>query len=120
VRRKNMAIKKHETKTYDYDINLVKDALRMPRFAELIDAEYIEEAITQNGTEFRYVRKSTSARYGRNFFINVATDAEGKTAVTATIQSRKVTVLLDNTWKLESDRAYASLETLVELIESKK
>ena len=115
-----MAIKKHETRTYDCDINLVMDALRMPRFAELINAEYIEEATTQNGTEFRYIRKSTAVRYGRNFFINVVSNAEGKTIVTATIQSRKATVLLDTTWKIESDRIYASFETLVELLGSKK
>lgn len=111
-----MAIKNSMTKSYAQNIEHIKCALRDPRFSRLLEASFLEEAITPEWVEFRYVRKTDASRYGRNYFVQVRPDAAGMTAVTAVIQSRKVTVLIDPKWKQEADRVYSCLDVLLELV----
>lgn len=90
--------------------------LRSSKFATLIEAEFIEEVKLQKNTdciEFRYVRKTTPLRYGRNYFISVPQIDGDITTVTITTQSRKVTVLIDNAWKYSVDRVISVLEALL-------
>ena len=111
-----MAIKNSKQQEIKANYNVVMEILRSPKFATLIDATFTEEAKTQNGInciEFRYVKKTTMLRYGRNFFIVVPQVDEDTTNVTVTTQSRKVTVLLDTQWKSSVDHVFNVLNALL-------
>lgn len=95
------------------------EVLRNPRFPQLLDVEMIEEAKLADGIEFRYGRKTTWQRWGRNYFLKVSR-AEDGTVITVTIQSRKRTVLFDPAWKQEAEKALNRLEVLMELLGTDK
>ena len=116
-----MAVKNSLEKQLSANCNIVMDILRNPKFSALIEADFVEEAKTAFSKEgktatcieFRYVRKTTPLRYGRNFFINVPQTDGDTTTVTVTTQSRKVTVVLDTVWQSEVKRVVTALEAMI-------
>ena len=109
-----MAVKNTMSKTYPVDCEKIYAALRSPDFSKLLNAPFIEEAIIADEREFRYQRKTDMIRYyGRNFFIRVKETGEGEVCVSVTTQSRKVTVLLDTSWKPEAEKVFNILDVLL-------
>ncbi len=108
-----MAIKNTKTKNYEIEYEKICNILRCPDFSKCLDAAFIEEAILSDAVEFRFIRKSTLWSYGRNYFIKVRKIAENSTDVSITVQSRKVTVLIDPNWEQEADKAYNFIEILL-------
>ena len=111
-----MAVKNDITKNYSYPLETVIAALRHPKFGGLLDAPLKEEAKDAEGVEFRFIRKSDAARYGRNYFVRPTSAADGSTDVKVIIQSRKVTVLLDPKWKNEAERVFNALDVMLEVV----
>ena len=114
-----MAVKKGESKIYNLNHTLIAEIIKDERFQRTIDAEFIEEAITPQKHEFRFIRKTTAARYGRNIFISINDAGNNSTTVNATVQSRKITVLIDTSWKKEVERIFSALDILTELAMAK-
>ena len=108
-----MAVKNSMKKEINANYNRVMEVLRNPKFAALIEADFLEEAKTSTCIEFRYVRKTSMMGYGRNYFIGVPEVEGDTTIVTVGTQSRKVTVLLDTYWKTAVNRVIKALEALV-------
>ena len=108
-----MAVKNEMKRIYPQSAEAIGQVLRHPDFSQCLDVTYIEEAITPEGTEFRYTRKTDMSRYGRNYFIKLVTLADGQTEVTVTTQSRKVTVLWDIPWKKEVEKAFGFIDMLL-------
>lgn len=109
-----MAIKKTMGRTYNVSIEKIRTALRNPYFSQCLDATFKEEAILSDGIEFRYIRKSDWSRYGRNYFVKVKKNQDGRTDVEVTTQSRKVTVLFDPNWEKEVEKIYGIINMLIE------
>ena len=109
-----MAVKNSLEEVFNAPCDVVMDVLRNPNFATLIDAEFIEEAKTASYLEFRYIRKTTLTRYGRNFFIRVNQAESNKTNVTIITQSRKVTILFDSMWRSEIKHISSALNILIQ------
>lgn len=108
-----MAVKNTSAKTYTAPYEDICAVLRSPDFSLCMEAEFIEEAILSDGVEFRLRRKTDITRYGRNYFIKVKKTGENQAEVAATIQSRKVTVLLDTSWKKEAEKVFNFLNMLL-------
>lgn len=108
-----MAVKNTQTKNYDVSYDTLCNLFRNQDFRKCMDADYIEEAIISDYVEFRYIRKTTPFRYGRNFFIKVKKTGENTSSVSVTTQSRKVTVLLDTSWKKEVTQVFNFIDVLL-------
>ncbi len=108
-----MAVKNTTDKIYTVSAEALYSVLRDPDFSRCIDAELIEEAIMADGVEFRFVRKTTMQRYGRNYYIKVRKLAEAECDVAVMTQSRKVTVLFDIQWKDEVQKVYGFVDMLL-------
>ena len=108
-----MAVKNTSTKNYAVSFDDISAVLRSPDFCKCMDAEFLEEAILPSSVEFRYKRKSTVTAYGRNYFIAVKSLDKNLVNVAVTTQSRKVTVLLDTSWKKEVEKAFGFIEMLL-------
>ncbi len=108
-----MAVKNSTSKNYSFPMETIMEALRNPQLSAIIDASLMLEGKNPEGIIFRYERRSTMSRYGRNYEV-LLTPGEGNTTdVKVTIQSRKVTVLIDPAWEAEAKRVYSGLELLL-------
>lgn len=108
-----MAVKNTKVQDYTMPFETVCAVLRRSDFSKLLDAQFIEEAITPDGREFRYQKKTTLMRYGRNYFVNVKMIGENHTSVAVTTQSRKVTVLIDTSWEKEVTGIFNIMDVLL-------
>ena len=108
-----MAVKNSESKNYSFPMETIMEALRDPRMALMIDAPLMLEGKNPEGIIFRYERKTTASRYGRNYEVLLTPGENDTTNVKVTIQSRKVTVLLDTAWEKEAKRVYSGLDALL-------
>ena len=108
-----MAIKNTAIKDYEVSCEKLYEILRGEDFSKLLQADFLEEAILPESHEFRFVRKTDWKRYGRNYFVDVKAKDENVSSVAVTVQSRKVTVLLDPLWEEEVKKIYAYLDVLV-------
>lgn len=108
-----MAVKNSMTKIYDVPFYNICAVLRQPDFSQCVDAVLVEEAILPDGVEFRFVRKTTMTRYGRNYFVRLVKVNDEQTSVTITTQSRKYTVLWDTSWKNEVNRTFGFIDLLL-------
>ena len=108
-----MAVKNTSERVYSSSWEDVCRVLRNPDFSQCINADFLEEAILADGTEFRFVRKTTMTRYGRNYNVKVKKLTESEVSIAVTTQSRKITVLIDPQWKEEVNRVFGFIDMLL-------
>lgn len=108
-----MAVKNGAKKIYTETEEALFSVLKSQDFCQCMDVELYEQAIVPDGHEFRYRRKTSMTRYGRNYFAKVSKTENGEQEVTVTTQSRKVTVLLDPMWKQEVERMFGFIDMLL-------
>ena len=108
-----MAVKNTAERVYNVSWEDICRVLRNPDFSQCIDAEFLEQAIMPDGTEFRFVRKTTLTRYGRNYNVKVKKLTDTEVNVAVMTQSRKVTVLIDPQWKAEVNRIFGFIDMLL-------
>lgn len=106
-----MAVKNQSQKTYCVPLDTISKILLNPDFCQCLGVEYIEAATYPDGAvEFRYKRKTTMTRYGRNYFVKIKKLGENQSEVTVATQSRKVTVLFDTQWKEEVQKTFGFID----------
>ena len=77
-----MALKQKQSKNYAVSYETLCSILRNPKISEILEAEFKEEAKMSNAIEFRYTRKTTLTKYGRNFYVKIESIDEKNSVVT--------------------------------------
>lgn len=112
-----MALKKKQSKNYAVPSDTLCSILRNPKICEFLEVEFKEEAKTSNAIEFRYTRKTTLIKYGRDFYVKIeSTDAQNS-VVTVTTKYHRYRTLFDHFGKSEIKKVFFFIDMLLEAAE---
>lgn len=109
-----MAIKHSKSKFYQYDADIIVNALRNPSLCKVLETELSTEEKKQDGVYFLFVKKTRLDRWGRNYEVLVTDNNDGTSYVRISVQSRKVTVLIDPSWEKHADSFLNHLDFILE------